>query len=99
MLDEWLGLLRELPMNRYPDAAAHELKAASCARPCMCPKGMDILLGNGSDEIIQLLILCLSGPGRTVLAPDPTFPMYRLLMSRHGRALRTRGVAKRLVCA
>lgn len=83
MLDEWVRILREVPMNRYPDASAHELKAA-LRKAIQVPEGMDILLGNGSDEIIQLLILCLAGPGRTVLAPDPTFPMYRLLCNAMG---------------
>ena len=83
MLDEWTQLLRDVPMNRYPDAAAHELKGA-LREALQIPNDMDVLLGNGSDEIIQLLILCLSGPGRTVLAPDPTFVMYRLLCSAMG---------------
>jgi histidinol-phosphate aminotransferase len=83
MLDEWTQLLRELPINRYPDAGAHELKAA-LRDALRVPDGMDILLGNGSDEIIQLLILCLCGPGRCVLAPEPTFVMYRLLCNAMG---------------
>ena len=83
MLDEWTQLLRDVPMNRYPDAAAHELKGA-LREALQIPHEMDVLLGNGSDEIIQLLILCLCGPGRTVLAPDPTFVMYRLLCSAMG---------------
>jgi len=83
MLDEWLLLMREVPINRYPDAGARELKSA-LREALRVPDGMDILLGNGSDEVIQLLILCLCGPGRTVLAPEPTFAMYRLLCSAMG---------------
>ena len=83
MLDEWSQLLRDVPMNRYPDAGASALKNALRAA-LQVPEGMDVLLGNGSDEIIQLLILCLCGPGRTVLAPDPTFVMYRLLCTAMG---------------
>ena len=83
MLDEWLQLLRDIPINRYPDAGARELKGA-LRKTLEVPDGMDVLLGNGSDEIIQLLTLCLCGPGRTVLAPDPTFVMYRLLCTAMG---------------
>ncbi len=36
-------------------------------------------MGNGSDELIQLLILALVGSGRAVLAPEPSFVMYRLI--------------------
>ncbi|MCY4227277.1 MAG: aminotransferase class I/II-fold pyridoxal phosphate-dependent enzyme, partial [Gammaproteobacteria bacterium] len=35
------------------------------------------VLGNGSDELIQMLILMLGGRGRTIIAPSPSFSMYR----------------------
>jgi histidinol-phosphate aminotransferase len=38
-----------------------------------------VLLGNGSDELIQMLILAVARPGAVVLAPEPTFVMYRLI--------------------
>lgn len=83
MTAAWLQRLREVPLNRYPDAAATHLKAR--LRQVMgIPRECELLLGNGSDEIIQLLILCLGGPGRTVLAPDPTFVMYRMLTTATG---------------
>lgn len=41
------------------------------------PDGADVLLGNGSDELIQILLTAVAGPSRTVLAPEPTFVMYR----------------------
>jgi histidinol-phosphate aminotransferase len=37
-----------------------------------------LLLGNGSDEIIQILTTAVARPGATVLAPEPSFVMYRL---------------------
>jgi len=72
---EWLQRLRQVPVNRYPDAAATELKAR-LRQACGVPDGMDILLGNGSDEVIQILIMALARPGAVVLAPEPTFVMY-----------------------
>lgn len=43
------------------------------------PDAADILLGNGSDELIQIIIMALARPGAVVLAPEPTFVMYRLI--------------------
>jgi len=39
------------------------------------------VLGNGSDELIQMLAMALAAPGRVVLAPEPSFTMYRLIAS------------------
>lgn len=78
LVDAWLQGLRGVSLNRYPDSQATELKA--CLRTAMAvPTGLEMLLGNGSDELIQLVLLALAAPGRTVLAPEPTFVMYRLL--------------------
>lgn len=75
---EWLQRLKQVPVNRYPDAAAWELKER-LREACDVPAGMDLLLGNGSDEIIQIIIMALAKPGAVVLAPEPTFVMYRNL--------------------
>lgn len=76
--DEWLALLRQTHVNRYPDPRASQLMAP--LRQAMgIPPGMDVLLGNGSDEIIQMIVLALAGPGRTVLSVDPGFVMYRMI--------------------
>ena len=40
---------------------------------------MDVLLGNGSDEMIQLLALALNKPGATLLSVEPSFVMYRMI--------------------
>ena len=36
------------------------------------------MLGNGSDELIQIITLALARPGAAVLAPEPSFVMYRM---------------------
>ncbi len=38
-----------------------------------------LLLGNGSDEIIQMILLTLAQPGRVVLSVEPGFVMYRMI--------------------
>ena len=78
LTDAWLETLRAVQANRYPDATAGRLK--SRLRTAMgVPEGVELLLGNGSDELIQLVLLTLIRPGGVVIAPDPTFVMYRIL--------------------
>src|SRR5699024_6909393 len=54
------------------------------------PEGKEIILGNGSDELIQMVLLAVTGPERVVLAPEPTFVMYRQIATMLG--LRYQGV-------
>lgn len=78
LAEAWLAVLRSAQVNRYPDAGARRLKAR--LRGVMgVPEEAGLILGNGSDELIQLILLALAGPGRVVLAPEPTFVMYRIL--------------------
>lgn len=74
----WLEKLGEVPINRYPDAGARCLKM-KLATNFGIPDDQVLILGNGSDEIIQFVILALARPGAVVLAPEPTFVMYRNL--------------------
>lgn len=78
--DAWLERLRDVRLNRYPDPGAQALKTR-LRETLSLPEGLDVLLGNGSDELIQLLALALigsTGERRCVLAPEPTFVMYRM---------------------
>jgi histidinol-phosphate aminotransferase len=38
-----------------------------------------IMLGNGSDELIQILCMTLQGKIKGVLVPVPTFSMYKII--------------------
>jgi histidinol-phosphate aminotransferase len=75
---EWLDSLRDVPINRYPDPAAQTLRA-QLKQSLAVPAGMDVLLGNGSDELIQLVLMGVASPGAVVLAPQPTFVMYQMI--------------------
>ena len=77
---EWLELLRDVPINRYPDPAAHALRA-QLKTSLAVPAGMDVLLGNGSDELIQLILMGVARPDAVVLVPEPTFVMYKMIAS------------------
>jgi len=72
----WLDALRKVSLNRYPDPGARALKARLRESLAISP-GAEILLGNGSDELIQIILLALAQPGAQVLAPAPTFVMYQ----------------------
>jgi len=78
MQAEWQQLLSSVAVNRYPDPYGKLVKAR--LREVMgVPDQMDIMIGNGSDELIQTIQLAVGGPGRAVLAPDPTFVMYAMI--------------------
>lgn len=73
-----LARLSKASLNRYPSADALELKAA--IRDAMkIPAEMDILLGNGSDEIIQIIAMALAKPGATLLSVEPAFVMFKMI--------------------
>jgi histidinol-phosphate aminotransferase len=63
-------------INRYPNPQAPELKAR-LRQAIEIPEAFDLILGNGSDEIIHIIIQALARPEAVVLAPEPTFVMYR----------------------
>ncbi len=77
---EWLNVLREVPINRYPDPSASMLRA-KLKQALNVPAGMEVLLGNGSDELIQLILMGVAQPGAVALAPTPTFVMYEMIAS------------------
>ena len=77
-------VLAQLRTNRYPDPEAKELKRLIAKRYGLSPE--NILLGNGSDELIYYLVTTFGGP---VLYPVPTFSMYDII----SRALGEKGIA------
>ncbi len=77
--------LGALALNRYPDGRVNDLRAALAAYAGM-PEGFDIMLGNGSDELISLLAMACDVPGASVLAPVPGFVMYAMSAQLQGLA-------------
>ena len=78
LIDEWLDVLRQVELNRYPDPSARSL-TERLKQVMQVPAGMQLVLGNGSDELIQMLALAVAERGRVIMAPDPTFVMYRMI--------------------
>lgn len=63
-----------LDYNRYPDPNCTALRAAA-ARAFGIP-AENLMAGNGSDELISLVMTCFAGPNSRVLVTDPDFSMY-----------------------
>ena len=78
LAEQWLDSLRPVELNRYPDPGAREL-SEKLKQVMQVPEGMQVVLGNGSDELIQMLALAVAGPDRVILSTDPTFVMYRMI--------------------
>jgi len=89
--NEWLAALKHCPINRYPDPEAKRL-AATLREHDGIGSSHGLLLGNGSDELIQMLLMALP-PNVHVLAPAPSFVMYKQIsdslgLNYHGIPLR-----------
>lgn len=74
---------RELSLNRYPAPGSPGLRR-SFSRSLGVAEDM-VLTGNGSDELIQVLLSALAiEPGRGILVPVPTFVMYGIIARNNG---------------
>ena len=80
--------LARVALNRYPLGKGEV--AAALARHFDVPAGCRLVIGNGSDELIDLLSVACHVPGAVVLAPLPGFVMYE--MSARLRGLKFVGV-------
>ncbi len=85
---QWLATLKDCELNRYPDPEARQLNATIKQVNGIADE-FDVLLGNGSDEIIQLLLMALP-PIASVLSTTPSFVMYKQISDSLG--LRYHGV-------
>ena len=78
---EIVSLLKEcaedLQINRYPDPDCLKLKSAISKR--MNVPAENLVVGNGSDELIQFILQVFCDPGDAISFPDPTFAMYAII--------------------
>lgn len=65
-------------INRYPDPSAQGLRQ-KIRELLQLNDDMDVLLGNGSDELIQLLAMAVNKPNATLLSVEPSFVMYKMI--------------------
>ena len=79
-----LGALEKL--NRYPDGSCYYLKNKLSARLGVPPEALSV--GNGSNEIIELLIRAFLASGEEVVMAEPSFAVYPIAVKSHGGAAR-----------
>lgn len=66
--------IADIAWNRYPDRTASTLRAAIARSHGV---GVDqVFAGNGSNEILQTLLLAFAGAGRKVLTFEPTYQLH-----------------------
>ncbi len=71
----WAERIAETNINRYPDADMARLRQTIAEHEGVDPD--QVLIGNGSDEIIQMLLMAVDAG--TCVTPTPTFVMYDLI--------------------
>ncbi|WP_461829253.1 histidinol-phosphate transaminase [Aquifex sp.] len=77
--------VKRIPLNKYPDPESKELKEVLSDFYGVPEE--NLLLGNGSDELIYYLNLCIGEFYHPVYIPIPTFPMYEVCASAFGRPI------------
>jgi histidinol-phosphate aminotransferase len=74
--------LAERPWNRYPPFVASGFIGAVAEATGWPAEG--VLVANGSNELIQAVLAVTVGPGVSVVVPEPTFTLYRLMTEVNG---------------
>ena len=76
--ETWRGdlaaAIEGIDFNRYPDREVTDLRAALAELHGVSPE--EIFCANGSDEVLQCLLLAFGGPGRRALVFEPTYKLH-----------------------
>lgn len=78
VLNSYLAELKKADINRYPDPDCEALKPL-IRETFEISNDLELLFGNGSDELIQLIVMSVAGSGKTIMAPEPSFVMYQVV--------------------
>lgn len=71
-----------LSLHRYPDGSCYYLREKLSARLGVSPEGL--IFGNGSNEMIELLIRAFMRPGDEAVMADPSFAVYPIAVKAAG---------------
>ena len=71
--------------NRYPDRSAWELRKAIADLHDVTPER--VWCANGSNEVLQTLLLAYGGPGRTAAMWEPTYALHRHIAELTGTSI------------
>ena len=74
--------IARLSFNRYPDPGCFALRSILAKKNSISPES--IVIGNGSDELIHYLLQAFTDKGDKIVAPAPSFDMYRILALANG---------------
>jgi len=77
--EQVLAAMAARPWNRYPDFESTALRTAIANAYGLTPE--NILVGNGSNELLAAAIGAFVGPGTPVVFPRPTFALYENLVT------------------
>jgi histidinol-phosphate aminotransferase len=88
VLDDMAEAVRRLQLHRYPDREAVELREALALHAGHGVEGT--WAANGSNEVIQQLLMAFAGPGRSALVVEPTYAMHSLIARATGTRLISR---------
>jgi histidinol-phosphate aminotransferase len=88
VLDDMADAVRGLQLQRYPDREAIELREALALHAGHGFEGT--WAANGSNEVLQQLLMAFAGPGRSALVVEPTYAMHSLIARATGTRLVTR---------
>jgi histidinol-phosphate aminotransferase len=76
---------RETAFHRYPDRSAKGLRADLAALHGV--RADQVFVANGSNEVLQCLLLAYGGPGRTAAVFEPTYAMHSTIARMTGTAV------------
>lgn len=74
-------------INRYPDGGGYYLTKALSERYALSPD--QILLGNGSNEILDMIVRTFYRPGMNIVTSEKTFVVYPMAIQAVGGECRT----------
>ncbi|HEY4333141.1 MAG TPA: histidinol-phosphate transaminase, partial [Ilumatobacteraceae bacterium] len=83
--DAFAAELSRLEWHRYPDRSATELRTAIADLHHVDPA--QVFAANGSNEVLQTLLLTYAGPGRTVATFEPTYQLHAHIARLTGAAV------------
>jgi histidinol-phosphate aminotransferase len=86
-VSSWLEALRHVPLNRYPDRAARDLRHALAE--FLGQPAERVFCANGSNEVLQCLLLAYGGPGRSAAVFEPSYVLHSHISRVTGTALVT----------
>ncbi len=76
-----LARLGRLDLNQYPTCLSDELRAAIAGLHGLSPD--EVVVGDGSDEVLELVFKAFTNPGDVVAIPSPSFVMYDFFARLH----------------